>query len=155
MKTKLSRDIRPDAQAFDEITIKTIPRYKTSGLSGDEWRISALVEFKRKGIVKATKTYSNVDIAARFLGKDIITVGEDGAQFFGGEGDFCDQEGCSKNGTVMLKKKKEYCRHGHESDHAFETYRLFCEDHKTRGDCGLDDADRNYEILESQPPRKA
>gem|GEM_PF-6705725 len=40
--------LRPDAQAFDEIRIVTVPRYKTSGLSGDEWRISAMIQFFAK-----------------------------------------------------------------------------------------------------------
>ena len=27
-------------------------------------------------------------------------------------------------------------------------YRAFCDQHKMRGDCGLDDADANYEPME-------
>lgn len=49
MGDKARRALRPDAQACDEIRIYTVPRYKTSGLSGDEWRISAVTEFYRKG----------------------------------------------------------------------------------------------------------
>ena len=45
---KIWRDLKPDAQAFDAVRITTVPRYKTSGLSGDEWRISAHVELLRK-----------------------------------------------------------------------------------------------------------
>jgi hypothetical protein len=40
---------KPDAQAFDEVRIKTVPRYKTSGLSGDEWRISATIQLMLSG----------------------------------------------------------------------------------------------------------
>jgi hypothetical protein len=32
-------------QNVDEVRIATIPRYKTSDISGDEWRISAKIEF--------------------------------------------------------------------------------------------------------------
>lgn len=41
MTQRKSCALRPDAQAFDEIRIVTVPRYKQSGLSGDEWRIHA------------------------------------------------------------------------------------------------------------------
>lgn len=51
----MNRAYRPDAQAFDEIRIFTVPSYKTSGLSGDEWRISATVEFYRNGILRHTE----------------------------------------------------------------------------------------------------
>jgi hypothetical protein len=47
--TSERRALRPDAQAFDEVRIVTVPRYKISGLSGDEWRISSHIEFYRKG----------------------------------------------------------------------------------------------------------
>ena len=48
---KIHTKIPPDRQAFDEIRIKTEPRYKQSGLSGDEWRISGKIEFMYKGEV--------------------------------------------------------------------------------------------------------
>ena len=40
-----------DDEWYDEIRVTTVPRFKTSGLSGDEWRRSAKVTFLRKGIV--------------------------------------------------------------------------------------------------------
>jgi len=49
------RALRPDAQAFDEVRITTVPRYKMSGLSGDEWRISGKIQLLRKGRVVAEK----------------------------------------------------------------------------------------------------
>ncbi len=49
MNERVNRALKPDAQAFDEVRIRTVPRWKESGLSGDEWRISATVEFWRKG----------------------------------------------------------------------------------------------------------
>jgi len=41
----------PDRQAYDEVRIITVPRYKNSELSGAEWRISAEVQFLHKGVV--------------------------------------------------------------------------------------------------------
>ena len=31
----------PDDEWYDEVRIVTVPRYKTSGLSGDEWRFTS------------------------------------------------------------------------------------------------------------------
>lgn len=49
--------------------------------------------------------------------------------------------------TVM--RKKDFCRAGHETEpHDHNVYRHFCEEHKRRGDCGLDDADVNYVLVQ-------
>lgn len=136
---------RPDAQGFDEVRIITKPRYKTSGLSGDEWRISAETQFLRKGVVVHTTGHRNVETAAGFLYADMLTAQDDGKAWFGGGGDTCDQEGCSEKAIIVYRLKKAYCREGHATDPHRETFRQFCEKHKTRGDCGLDDADVNYE----------
>lgn len=57
-KDKLPLRRHHDDDYWDEITIDTkvvhlrahvVPRYKTSGLSGDEWRTSAVLEVKRDG----------------------------------------------------------------------------------------------------------
>lgn len=141
---KFRRDIRPDAQAFDKIIIETVPRYKTSEMSGDEWRISAEVTFYRKGRPLFRFGASNIEYACRLLDSKLI---DNDKQFFGGEEDFCDQEGCENRATVKLKKKFDYCRSGHRSENPSNAYRLFCDDHCKRGDCGLDDADINYEVV--------
>lgn len=144
---KYRRDLRPDAQPFDEILIKTVPRYKESEMSGDEWRISALVQLKRKGLVVHEKVYGNIEYAAAFLPGLLATEGSGGSGFYAGVGNFCDQEGCASQATVSYKKKFDFCRSGHRSEQPSEAYRMFCEKHKSRGDCGLDDADVNYEAL--------
>lgn len=136
---------RPDAQAFDEVRIVTVPRYKTSGLSGDEWRISAETRFMRKGLVVHTTAHRDVEVAAGFLYADMLMAQDDGKAWFGGGGEACDQEGCAERATIRYRLKKLYCREGHPTDPHRETFRQFCEKHKTRGDCGLEDADDNYE----------
>ena len=148
-----NRAYRPDAQAFDEIRIITVPRWKTSGLSGDEWRISASVIFYRSGReVHREEGYRNVEAACNFMGYFHAKARDDGHAFFAGEGDWCDQEGCSEKATVVLKMKQRFCREGFPHKIistrlgvGIPTVRCFCEKHKTRGDCGLDDADTNYE----------
>ena len=56
-----SHALRPDGQAFDEIRIKTIPRYKTSGLSGNEWRYHAEVYLLRKGQIVKQRGYGDIE----------------------------------------------------------------------------------------------
>lgn len=145
---KFSRAIRPDAQAFDEIRITTVPRYKESEMSGDEWRISAKVEFFRKGVLRHTSGASNVNYAVQLLNAELIKQSEGGTGYYGGEENFCDQEGCAATATVTYQLKKQYCQAGHSSDSYSPMIRMFCDRHKTRGDCGLEDADSNYTQVE-------
>lgn len=146
---KQRRALRPDAQPFDEIRIVTVPRYKMSGMSGDEWRISAKVEFYRKGKLIFENSYSNIEYAVRLLDRDFIQVSEGGGAYYAGEGSLCDQEGCDNEANVKYRLKKEYCRQGHGTIcEGMPVIRMFCDEHKKRGDCGLEDADTNYERIE-------
>lgn len=137
--------LRPDAQAFDEIRIVTVPRYKTSGMSGDEWRIHAEAQFYRKGKLIFSEGCCDVETACRFLSYWHAKGCDDGKAYFAGDGVTCDQEGCSEPATVRYGRRHAYCLEGHKST-VFESsqYRCFCDAHKRRGDCGLDDADSNY-----------
>jgi hypothetical protein len=56
----------------------------------------------------------------------------------------CFQPGCPNPYTVeyTIKKREDY--------QTYDAYRRFCDDHRGRGDCGLDDANDNYDIY---PPR--
>lgn len=140
-------DIRPDAQAFDEIRIITVPRYKESGLSGDEWRISTKALFMRNGVVvhEEENAGRNIETAAGMLYHHLM-MACDHAAHYAGDGIHCDQEGCSEPATTRLRKLFDYCRHGHKTEITVgPAYRHFCDKHNVRGDCGLDDADRNYE----------
>ena len=141
------RALRPDAQAFDKIVIETVPRYKMSELSGDEWRIHAETKFYRKGKLIHSEGASDVEHAAYLVGARHITACDNALGYFGGIDDFCDQEGCSSKAKVKAKKKFDWSRDGHKSEERSDAYRLFCDEHKQRGDCGLDDADLNYEFL--------
>lgn len=154
---KHDRAVRPDAQPFDEVRIVTVPRYKESGMSGDEWRISAKIQLLRKGKVVFEDHRGNIEAAARHLAWIIDKATDDGKAYFGGEGDTCDQEGCSDKATVTYRVKRTYCstcgktERGSTEEEVARTLsggnsiRQFCERHKRRGDCGIDDADSNYE----------
>ncbi len=152
--------LKPDAQGFDEVRITTVPRYKTSGLSGNEWRISGVCQLLRKGKVIHEFGMADVKNCAYALPYHIMKAGDDGLFFFGGgEDGKCDQEGCADVATVFYRLKNKYCSEAW-SHPAMEqkniVVRQFCERHSTRGDCGMEDADANYEVIDGSivPPRQ-
>lgn len=142
-----------DDEGYDEITIKTIPRYKTSGLSGDEWRVSAEVQFKRKGEVIFCRRFSKVQTAVNALPWFFMTAGELGGEDYDLKAydrtrSKCAQAGCSNEATTEYRLKKEYADgHPVEIGEWCEKRIKFCEKHLTRGDCGLEDSDSNYEHI--------
>jgi len=95
-------------------------------------------------LVKETHT-SNVQYAAYMLGARYIEACDNGDGYFGGEGNICDQEGCGEKATILAKKKFDYCRDGHKSESPSSAFRMFCDRHSNRGDCGMDDSDMNYD----------
>lgn len=146
---KKNRAYKPDAQAFDEITIKTVPRYKTSELTGDQWRISATVEFLRNGVVVHSFRAGDVKTAAIMVGTEYLLAVDKAKGHFAGEGDFCDQEGCKLKATHCYRRIKKHCTTcaKEECPGLGPDYRFFCDRHSTRGDSGIDDADKNYELV--------
>ena len=93
--------LRPDAQAFDEVRIITVPRYKTSGLSGDEWRIHAEAQFYRKGRLIFSEGCRDVQAACGLVYGWYVTACDDGKAYFAGDGVTCDQEGCHEPATCV------------------------------------------------------
>lgn len=150
-----------DDDWIDEIRIVTVPRYKTSGLSGDEWRFSACVQFFRKGVLMHERAFGKIHYAIDFLPAMQHENPEKG--FFDKDANdepvdfdrFCFNPGCKEDGVVEYELIDEYIpRHGiKEERHSWRgsVRRRFCEAHARRGDCGLEDADRNY-VLISAPP---
>lgn len=142
----------PDAQLYDEVRLVTVPRYKTSPLSGDEWRISYQVQFVRKGRVISTVDNWDCTHAVRNAVKD---YGPTDSIHLKGVDNICDQESCLEQAAVTYKLKMLYDRNGIETDPYREDHRplvrKFCQEHSTRGNCALEDADDNYEILQGTP----
>ena len=145
---------KPDAQAFDEIRITTVPRYKTSGLSGDEWRISGKIQLMRKGKVVHEDGMRDVENCAYALGLVLMRAKDEGKAYYGGgENGTCDQEGCPDSATVFYRMKRKYCNeYGHEPKVLNDevVVRQFCERHSKRGDCGMEDSDANYELMDGK-----
>ena len=144
--------LRPDAQAFDEVRIVTVPRFKESGLSGDEWRIHAEAQFYRKGKLIFSEGCRDVKTACGLAFSWYVRGCDDGQAYFAGDGATCDQEGCHEPAVVRYRRRFDYCRDGHKSAVSdVALYRHFCEQHRERGDAAFDDSDDNYEAVPMFP----
>ena len=151
MKYIVSR-AHSDSEGVDKIMIDVIPRYKTSELSGDEWRISARIQFYKKGEMIYETSLRYIHDAAQFLPWILnaeLPEKACGRLHSVPEG-VCNQPGCSNRSTVTYRLKCTYSAQGEgplPENETFEYCRSFCDAHKTRGDCGLEDADMNYEQI--------
>jgi len=146
-----------DFEVFDEIQLKVVPRYKTSELSGDEWRTSVRVTLSFKGAVVTTKCFGDMDSAIRMFGATTVTdqIPDIVRKL---EETKCDQPGCSEDAVSRYRLKQQFSRNGHRldpSDQYGTCYRQFCSRHLRRGDGGREDSDDNYEVLDSSGPDKS
>lgn len=141
-------------EVFDRITIEKSPRWKESELSGDEWRFSAVVVFYLKGVEIHRQSFMDIETAAAWLPailrgglQDADTVWDARQMALAGK---CDNPGCDQPAAYIHHLKKRYI--GNEAVerpvHDWGEHRRFCKRHKHRGDCGLDDADANYDVEE-------
>lgn len=139
-------------EPYDRITMEIVPRYKTSGLSGDEWRQNIWIRFWFKGEAVHEFTSSTMENAASRLSGELLNASLPIAdQILKLEPVKCDQPGCENAPVARFKLKKIYCSEGKPHDEEWSTsYRKFCEKHLRRGDCGLEDADSNYEPLDEK-----
>ena len=150
----------------DDIHLRTVPRFKTSELSGDEWRVHVRVEFRRKGVLVGYEDYRHIAEALAHLaryagwGKGIapasLRMGDkepdhvaDAERMRHTDEDFCAQPGCAEPWTVEYRMSSTGCECcGETTDIATTEWkdyrRRFCDRHAMRGDADLDDADRNY-----------
>jgi len=157
---RLSHRRHRDDKWIDKVTVETEPRWKTSGLSGDEWRFSYTVKLWRKGHVLVERGFGDMAYAAGWVALALQEAAPayqswpaDAPGQPYGDGYYCDNPGCAEIATWRGLLKKEACRWGHvtEPDHS-TPYRVFCDRHKQRGDCSIEDSDTNYvfePILES------
>lgn len=147
---------RPDNQRYDKVDIYTVPRWKESELSGDEYRISAAADLWYKGNKIKTMTFMDVDTAIRYLDGALVYWQENGEAYDRVDDSYlCDQESCANIADVKYKRLDAWTNRGDkETLYDWNLYRVFCNGHKTRGDCALDDADRNYEQVDFLPNEK-
>lgn len=144
---------RPDHQRYDKVDIYTVPRWKESELSGDEYRISATADLYYKGNLIKRMTFSDVDTAIRYLDGALVYWRENGEDYPNIDDSYlCDQESCANIADVKYKRLEGFTDRGKpEKLYDFNLYRVFCNKHKTRGDCSRDDGDHNYEQVDFLP----
>ncbi len=148
-----------DFESIDEVTIKIIPRYKTSGMSGDEWRQSIFIVAKFKGVTVFERRAGKMEYALAMLYAFKAEAFDNGLPdgVLAQEEKCCDQPSCANKATNVYAMKKIHgdgnsiSADAMESSHGRGYYRQFCNRHAQRGDCCLDDTDSNYIPLEGGP----
>ncbi len=141
-----------DDEFCDEIRLKVIPRFKTSGMSGDEWRTSVKVQLFRKGFMYAETSVSKMEYAIMMLGHFYVTSHEPvPTEAIEHEKTKCDQPGCGDDAVNHYRFKVE--KHGN-SGHTSpvredrEVRCKFCARHSERGDSDLEDNDENLVLMQ-------
>lgn len=146
-----------DDEFVDEIRITTVPRFKTSGLSGDEWRVSVEAVVYRKGREIGRRSWGRLEHALLrlkpWIDDDLLCPVAD-PQI---ARDLCMQPGCAEPWTVEYRMAQSGCGScGHQQalDEDWQDYRRrFCGRHARRGDSDLDDSDGLYRPVDGgQPP---
>lgn len=159
IRQKMMHVRHPKDEEFDAIDIRVVPRWKESELSGDEWRFSYEAQVKRKGETIITITAGRLDWLLKRLQGDILTACEEenvDHEAWERTETKCDQLGCAEIATVFYVCHNRYTERGDmlapNEFHDGNEYRQYCERHKNRGDCALDDAMHNYGLISN--PRK-
>lgn len=150
-----------DWEHFDQVEFKVVPRYKTSGLSGDEWRQHVQVTFSFKGEaihscgfrdMKTALAFAYPDFARRneAIHEKVLEMEEAG---------YCDQPSCKNKATSRLKIKSHFSARGEALDPSenacSDYYRQFCSVHVRRGDASREDCESNYEVISGPGPESS
>ena len=147
----------PDFQLIDEIRISIKERWKDSEISGSEYRFSTVAECLHKGVVIASRGFgSDMNWAVMGVGALALSASDNGIpeNVLAMEEIVCAQPACCAAATVFYRVKALYTNMGakeelprpHDKDGTVHVIR-FCTKHRYRGDCGLQDADANYQEL--------
>jgi len=189
------------------LDISLVPRFKTSGMSGDEWRVHARFALSDRSGIFFGRDFQSVNGALKYspyfvwtegrgllkcpdavltvLRKDhvlwsgkfptfadaaigmawhLVIAGEESKDWKHltdrQERELCAQPGCAEAPVClyrlkMLQEGKSYDtlmppKYDFQANHIW-----FCKRHAHRGNCGLEDADENYEVIEGAPSEEA
>lgn len=142
----------------DEIRIVVRERYKTSGLSGDEWRFHRVIQLFRKGALMHEDAYNgNISSVASYLPWKLVEWREraESIEEFRRE-DLCFQPGCQEKAVSEYEIIEEFGPQGQrlhpEETGFFSKRRRFCARHLRRGDCDREDCDANYRVISGPGP---
>ena len=139
-----------DDPFIDEVHVSIVPRFKTSGLSGDEWRFHVQVDTYRKGRLVHERGFGDMKYALAKLATGDWWTDDEAIPDPRIAEDLCDQPGCSEPWTVLYRLVQRGCgqcgnRERYAGDDSHPYLRAFCERHAHRGDSDLDDSDDNYQ----------
>lgn len=153
-------DNHRDDHFTDAAVIDTIPRYKTSGLSGDEWRFSVRIRLLRKGVVLFERyvgniAYAGIAVAEMLNGDRHKYMVDNFAERMKTLEGKCANPGCQNDAVSEYRLKMLYSREGYSREPYGDQRIRFCQRHLRRGDCGLQDADANYEVVVGPGPDQA
>jgi len=141
----------PNDEGLDRIVIEVVPRLKTSGLSGDEWRTSAVTRFYRKGKKVAEVSTGRMAWAVSHLGYHFGVLPEQSClPLYAVSDSVCNQPSCAEDATTTYRLKEEFSARGQGPlpKRSLEYRRSFCERHKHRGDASREDSMNNYQEME-------
>ncbi len=149
-------DRLPEFSIVDRVEIKIVPRFKTSGLSGNEWRQNISVVGYFKGEVVFTERCGDMDyaLASVYSFYKHTSIPKVVLQK---EKECCDQPSCMNKATNRYLMKKVHSEGNHfeanamKKSHGQGYYRQFCDIHAERGDACLNDTDSNYLPIEGGP----
>ena len=141
-----------DAAWYDEVRIGTVPRFKTSAMSGDEWRTSAVAQFLRKGEIVASERFSDVRGAVSWLPWGDLSASE--TVDFPDIEYFCAQPPCPELADTFYRIKTLYYRDGSKAEQQYPCWRGFCFRHSERGDSNMEDRAGNYEWFAGDKPSR-
>ncbi len=146
MSDRESHKLHPDDEGIDRIEIQMVPRFKESGLSGSEWRVSAFIRLFRKGEMVYEEQHGALENAVAFLPHLLNSLSDHLAKPLWGETKKCYQVSCSEEGKHKRYLKTQYSKQGEGPlpESFFNKFRRFCDKHLHRGDGDLEDADTNY-----------
>ena len=147
----------PDFEVFDRVELVVVPRYKTSGLSGDEWRTSINAKFYFKGEVMHEQHFRDMKTAVALLPHALMTMEQMPERWHELEKAKCNQVGCPEDFVSKVRLKRLTSKQGeylHPDEGSFTKahVRQFCRKHVCRGNAGREDSDSNYEVLEGPGP---
>ena len=132
-------------EVYDKLSLEVVPRYKTSELSGDEWRISVHAKWFFKGVLIKETTYHDMQAALMMLPGEWLNEVPIPGGILAKERQSCDQPGCSQKAVGRLQLKRETDAQGNWLEPtSLMPYRQFCLTHIERGDCSREDCDDNY-----------
>ncbi len=144
-------------QGYDRVSVDLVPRFKTSDLSGSEWRVSAVVRFYWKGVAIRERRFSDMKTALAFLPSLIHDELKKGDAVIG-SGDIdgkCFQPGCPEDAVSTYRLKKEFSIEGFSHKPEIPLTRRFCKRHLDRGDADHEDSNDNYTVVEGPGPDEA